>query len=405
VRLICGIALLASLGASSATLAADEKRISDGVVRIGVLVDLAGPYAYLSGEATVTAARMALEDFGGKVLGYPIELVHADHRNRPDLAAAQAREWFEAGRVDAQMDVTGGGPALAVAKVAARSRRIAVFNTVASSRLTNEACTPVTLHWAFDAYALAHVISAQMLRSGGDSWYFVTADWGLGHTLERETADMVRAAGGRVLGSSMHGMGITDFSGHMERAKLSGANVIGVVTVGKDFINAMHAAEALSIGPEGKQRLAAMLAYVNDIHILGLTSTQGLYLASSFYWDLNEPSRAWSKRFFERTKQMPNMAQAGVYTTTLHYLKAVQAAGTDATDAVLTKMREIPVAFFGKTGRVRADGRMVHDMYLFRVKAPAQSRGPWDYLELRATVPGDQAFRPLAASACPLVSR
>ena len=402
-RLKSGIGLLA-LAASAAASAADQAGISDAVVRIGVLVDLAGPYAYLSGEPTVTAARMAVEDFGGKVLGRPIELVHADHRNRPDLAAAKAREWFDAGQVDALMDVTGGGPALAVAKVAARSQRIAVFNTAASSRLTNEACTPFTLHWAYDAYSLAHVVGGQVLRNGGDSWYFVTADWGMGHSLERETAEVVRGAGGRVLGSSMHGMGVTDFSGHMERAKLSGAKVVGLVTVGKDFLNAMRAAQALGIGAEGEQRLAAMLAYINDIHVLGLASTQGLYLASSFYWDLNEPSRTWSKRFLERTKQMPNMAQAGVYAATMHYLKAVQAAGSDRSDAVLQKMRELPVDFFGKTGRVRADGRVVHDMYLFRVKAPAQSKGAWDYLELRATVPGDEAFRPLAASTCPLVS-
>ena len=404
-RPIYCIALLAALAAPATAPAAADEPISDGVVRVGVLLDLSGPYAYLSGEPSLLAARMAVEDFGGKVLGRPIEVVHADHHNRADQAAAMAREWFDTGGVDALMDVTGGVPALAVAKVAARSNRIAVFNSAGVSRLTNEACTPVTLHWAFDSYALANVMGTQLVREGGDSWYFVTADWTFGHVLERDTSEVVRAAGGKIFGSSMHAMSGVDFSRHLERAQESGAKVIAIATVGKDFLEAMRAAAALGIGAQGAQRLAAIMGFVNDIQVLGLESTQGLYLTTAFYWDLNDSSRAWSKRFYERAKKMPNMGQAGVYSATMHYLKAVQAAGTDRTDAVMQKMREMPVEFFGKVGRVRQDGRMVHDMYLLQVKAPDKSKGPWDLLELRATVPGDKAFRPLAHSMCPLVSK
>ena len=404
-RPIYCIALLAALAAPATAPAAADEPISDGVVRVGLLLDLSGPYAYLSGEPSLLAARMAVEDFGGKVLGRPIEVVHADHHNRADQAAAMAREWFDTGGVDALMDVTGGVPALAVAKVAARSNRIAVFNSAGVSRLTNEACTPVTLHWAFDSYALANVTGTQLVREGGDSWYFVTADWTFGHVLERDTSEVVRAAGGKILGSSMHAMSGVDFSRHLERAQESGAKVIAIATIGKDFIEAMRAAAALGIGAQGAQRLAAIMGFVNDIQVLGLESTQGLYLTTAFYWDLNDSSRAWSKRFYERAKKMPNMGQAGVYSATMHYLKAVQAAGTDRTDAVMQKMREMPVEFFGKVGRVRQDGRMVHDMYLLQVKAPDKSKGPWDLLELRATVPGDKAFRPLAQSMCPLVSK
>jgi len=398
------LVLLAALAWPGFARAADEGPISAGVVRIGLLLDFSGPYAYLAGESTLTAARMAVEDFGGTVLGRPIEVLYADHHNNIEQASALAREWFDSG-VDAVMDVTGSGPALAVAKVAARANRIAVFNTVSSSRLTNEACTPVTLHWAFDGYALAHVTGGQLVRDGGDTWYFVTADWAFGHALERDTAEVVRAAGGRILGSSLHAMSGVDFTRHLERAQDSGATVIGLATVGKDFLDAMRAAAALGIGTRGRQRLAALLGYINDIHTLGLETTQGLYLTSAFYWDLNDSSRAWAGRFYERTKAMPNQGQAGVYTATLHYLKAVQAAGTDRTEAVMRKMRELPVEFFGKVGRVREDGRMVHDMYLLQVKSPAQSKGPWDLLDLRATIPGDKAFRPFSESLCPLVMK
>ena len=394
-----------TLGIAPAALAAADDTISDGVVRIGLILDMSQSLSYLAGESSVTAARMAVEDFGGQVLGQPVEIVYADHKNRADVAAATAREWFDAGKVDALMDVTASPPALAVAKVAREKNRILVVNGAGAVRLTNEACTAVTIHWTFDTYALAQVTAKEMVRSGSETWYFVTADNTFGHALEKDAARVVRAEGGKVLGSSMHAIDSPDFQAHLLRAQQSGAKVIGLATAGQYFIDAIQAAHALGITAAGKQRLAASLIYVNDIQSLGLATTQGLYLASAFYWDFNDETREWSQRFFARENKMPNMAQAGVYSATLHYLRSVQVAGTDRTEDVMAKMRELPVDFFGTTGRVRADGRMVHDMYLYEVKTPVESAAPWDYLKLRATVPGDQAFQPLANSACPLLRK
>jgi branched-chain amino acid transport system substrate-binding protein len=379
--------------------------VSDNVVRIGLIVDMSGPYAYLAGEDTVTAARMAVEDFGDKVLGYPIDILYADHQGKAEVAAQQARDWFAAGKVDALMDVTGSPSALAVAKVAQQQNRIVVFNSATTPRLTNEACTPVTVHWAFDSYALAHVTAQHLVKTGGDSWYFVTADYTGGYALQKDAADVVRFEGGSVLGLSMHPMNVTNFSSHLLRAQQSGAKVIGLATFGPDLINAIRAAQQLGITAQGKQRLAALLIYINDIHNLGLPATQGLYLTSAFYWDLNDHTRAFSKRFFNRQHKMPNMLQAGVYSSTMHYLKAVQAAGTDRTEDVMAKMRQMPVDFWGAEGHVREDGRMVHDMYLFEVKKPEESSGPWDYFKLRATIPAEDAFQPLQKSACPLLEK
>ena len=326
--------------------AAPDDAVSDGVVRIGLILDMSQALSYLAGEGSVTAARMAVEDFGGSVLGRPIEVVAADHRNRADLAADKAREWFDAGKVDAVMDVTASPPALAVAKVAREKNRIVVVNGAGAVRLTNEACNAVTFHWTFDTYALAQVTAKEMVRTGGDTWYFVTADNTFGQALEKDAARVVRAEGGKVLGASLHAIEGPDLTSHLLRAQQSGAKVIALATAGQYFIDAMRAAHALGIAAGGKQHLAALLIYVNDVHRLGLETTQGLYLASAFYWDLRDETRAWSQRFLARTNQMPNMAQAGVYSATLHYLKAVQAAGTDRTDAVVAKMRELSGGFF-----------------------------------------------------------
>jgi branched-chain amino acid transport system substrate-binding protein len=393
------------LGAGTAVAEAPEPPVSDGVVRIGLILDMTGVYSYLAGEGNLAAARMAVEDFGGEVLGHPIEIVHADHRNRSYAAAAQARDWFATGGVDALMDVAGSSPALAVARVAAQMNRVAVFNTAAARRLTNESCTPVTAHWTFDSYALAQAAGREIVKAGGDSWYFVTADYTAGHSLERDAAAVVRAEGGKVLGSSMHALGVADWSSHLLRAQESGAKVIGLATFGAELIGAIKAARDLGVTAPGKQRLVALLAYIDDIHTLGLEATQGLVLTSAFYSDLNDETRAWSRRFHERQHKMPNMLQAGVYSATMHYLKAVQAAGTDRTEAVMSKMRGSPVDFFGQSGTLREDGRMVHDMYLFEVKQPGESSAPWDYYKLRATIPGEQAFQPLATSLCRLVKK
>jgi len=385
--------------------AASDQAVSDHVVRIGLLLDLSGPLAYIAGEGNIVAARMAVEDIGDKVLGYPIDLVVADHRNLAYVAAEQATAWFDAGNVDALMDVTATPAALAVAKIAKLKNRIVIFNTPASVRLTNEACTPVTVHWTYDTYALAHITGAEIVRDGGDTWYFVTADYAYGYTMEKDTTEVVRAAGGKILGSTIHAMDEPDFQSHMLRARQSGAKVIGLASGVWHFGSAVRAATAAGIGSDGKQRLAVFGDLLYDIHNLGLAATHGLYLTSAFYWDLDDESRTWSRRFFERRNEMPNMIQAGVYSATMHYLRAVQAAGTDRTEDVMRKMRETPVKFFGKTGWLRVDGRMVHDMYLFEVKRPEESTAPWDYLKLRATVPAEQAFRPLARSTCPKLKK
>jgi branched-chain amino acid transport system substrate-binding protein len=395
--------LLASLVALTPIASA---QISDDVVKIGLILDMTSLYSDITGEGSVTAARMAIEDFGGKVLGKPIELVYADHQNKPDIAASKAREWFDKEKVDAIMDVAASATALAVVEVAKQKNRIAVFNGPGSVRLTNEACSQVTVHYTYDTFALANGTGRAVVKAGGDSWFFVTADYAFGHALEKDTSDVVKELGGRVLGSARHPLNASDFSSFLLQAQASGAKVIGFANAGGDFINAMKAASEFGIAQSGRQSLAGLLVYINDIHALGLKTTQGLLLTEAFYWDANDETRAWSRRFFERMKKMPNMSQAGLYSSILHYLKAVKAAGTDDTAAVMKKMKETPVNdFFAKNGHIREDGRMVHDMYLFEVKKPSESNAPWDYYKLKATIPAEQAFQPLAKSTCPLIKK
>ncbi len=399
-------ALLLSAALGPVTAADRGAGISDGVVKIGLVLDMTGLYSDITGTGSVAAARMAIEDFGGKVLGKPIELLYTDHQNKPDIAANKARDWFDREKVDAILDVAASGPALAVAEVAKEKNRIAVFSGPGSVRLTNEACTPVTVHWAYDTYALANATGRAVLAKGGDTWFFLTADYNFGTALEKDTTDVIKAGGGKVLGAVRHPLNASDFSSYLLQAQASGAKVIGLANAGGDTINAIKAAREFNLTADGKQRLAGLLVYINDIHSLGLNVAQGMMLTESFYWDLNDETRKWSRRYFERTKKMPNISQAGVYSTTLHYLKAGQAAGTDETGAVMKKMKEMPVNdMFAKNGRIREDGRMVHDMYLFEVKKPSESKYPWDYYKLVDTVPGAQAFKPLADSACPLVKK
>ena len=381
-------------------------KISDGVVKIGLILDMSSLYADITGEGSVTAARMAIEDFGGKVLGKPIELIYADHQNKADIAANKAREWFDKDKVDALMDVAASATALAVVEVAKQKNRIAVFNGPGSTRLTNESCSPVTVHYTYDTFALANGTGKAVVKQGGDTWFFLTADYAFGRSLEKDTSDVVKADGGKVLGSARHPINASDMSSFVLQAQGSGAKIIGLANAGGDFISAIKTAAEFGVAKGGKQKLAGLLVYINDIHSLGLQLTQGLLLTEAFYWDLNDDSRKWSRRFFERMKKMPNMSQAGVYSSTMHYLKAVKAAGTDETGAVMKKMRELPINdFFARNGRIREDGRMVHDMYLFEVKTPQESKSPWDYYKLRATIPAGQAFQPLAQSSCPLVKK
>ena len=405
-----GMVRAAALAACVAALpvaasAQPAPRISDGVVRLGFLLDMSGVYADVTGPGTVAAARMAVEDFGGKVLGMPIEIEAADHFNKADVAASKAREWLDTGRVDAILDVAASATALAVVEVAKEKNKIVVMSGPGAVRLTNEACSPISVHWAYDTYALAHSTGAATVKNGGDSWFFITADYAFGQELERDAGETVKAAGGKVLGSVRAPLSTPDFSSFLLQAQGSKAKVVGLANAGGDFTNSVKQAAEFGLTQSG-QKLAGLLVYDQDIHSLGLKATQGMLLTSGFYWDINEETRAFAKRFYERVKKMPNMSQAGAYSTVLHYLKAVQAAGTDETAAVMAKMRQTPVNdVFAKNGRIREDGRMVHDMYLFQVKTPEESKGEWDLYKLVATIPGDEAFQPLSKSRCPLVKK
>ncbi len=379
--------------------------ISDDVVRIGLLLDMSGPYADITGKGSETAALMAAEDFGGKVLGKPIEVIVTDHLNKPDVAAEKAREWFDTGKVDALMDVVGSSSALAVQEIARARHKVVMLNAPASPQLINQACAPNSVLYTYTTYAIAHTVGEAAVKQGGSSWFFITADYAFGVALEQDTSAVVKAAGGRVLGSVRHPLNTSDFSSFLLQAQASGAKVIGLANAGSDMINTVKQAAEFGID-KGGQNLAGLVVLIADIHSLGLATAKGMVLSESFYWDLDENTRAWSKRFFERIGRMPTMLQAGVYSSTMYYLKAIEAAGTDDGDAAAQAMRSMPVNdFFAHNGHIREDGLMVHDMYLFQVKSPAESTGPWDYYKLLATIPGDQAFPPLAGSQCPLVKK
>ena len=378
--------------------------ISDGVVRIGLILDMSSLYADITGEGSATAARMAVEDFGGKVLGAPIEVIAADHQNKADIAATTAREWYDTRKVDVIADVAASATALAALEVARQKNKIIMFSGPGTNRLTNENCSPVSIHYAYDTYALAAGTGRGVMKTGGDTWFFLTADYAFGHSLEKDTSEVVKADGGKVLGSVRHPLNASDFSSFLLQAQASKAKVIGLANAGGDTINAIKAANEFGITKT--QSLAGLLVFINDIHSLTLNTTQGMLLTESYYWDLNEDTRKWAKRFFEKMKKMPNMVQAGTYSSVMHYLKAVQAAGTDETGPVMAKMKATPVNdFFAKNGKIREDGRMIKDMYLFEVKKPSESKYPWDYYKLKATIPGEQAFLPVAKSVCPLVKR
>ncbi|GJD48405.1 hypothetical protein OPKNFCMD_1123 [Methylobacterium crusticola] len=384
---------------------APKPAISDGVVRFGLILDMSGLYADVTGPGSAAAARMAVEDFGGKVLGAPVEVLVADHQNKPDIAAATARAWFDTDRVDAILDVAASATALAALDVARAKNKVIAFSGPGAVRLTNEACSPVSVHWAYDTYALANATAQATVKAGGTSWFFITADYAFGQELERDASAVVRANGGTVAGGVRAPINTADFSSFLLQAQASGAKVVGLANAGNDTTNAIKQAAEFGL-TQGGQTLAGLLVYISDVHSLGLKATQGMFLTEGFYWDLNDETRAWSKRYFDRVGKMPNMSQAGVYSTVTHYLKAVRHAGTDETGAVMKAMRETPVDdFYARGGRIREDGRMVHDMYLFQVKKPEESTGPWDLYRLVATVPGDQAFQPLSASRCPLVRK
>jgi branched-chain amino acid transport system substrate-binding protein len=382
-----------------------QAKVSDGVVKIGVLTDLSGLYSDLSGSGAVRAAQMAVEDFTAQAKpNFKIEVISSDHQNKGDIAANKAREWIDTQKVDVIVDLVTTSTALAVMKVAKEKNKITLVSGAASTPITNEECTDTNVHWTYDTYALANGTGKAVVQQGGNTWYFLTADYKFGHSLEADTATVVKASGGKVLGSVKHPFPGTDFSSFLLQAQSSGAKVIGLANAGTDTTNSIKQAAEFGLTP--KQTLAGLLMFITDVHSIGLKATQGMYLTTGYYWDRTDETRAWSKRFFEKQKRMPTMVQAGDYSAVMHYLKAVQAAGTDDTATVMKKMKETPVNdFFAKDGKIRVDGRMVHDMYLVQVKKPEESKYPWDYYHIRQTIPGDQAYLPLSESKCPLVKK
>jgi len=372
-------------------------------LKIGVLSDFSSVYSDIGGTGNLEATKMAIEEFGGAMFGKPIELISADALNKADVAASLARKWYENEGVDMIIDMPTSATALAGMEMSKQFEKIMIVTDAASSDITGKSCSPYTVHWTYDTYANAHTVGSAIVKTGGDSWFFITADYLFGHSIERDTGDVVRASGGKVLGSARHPLNTPDFSSFLLQAQASKAKIIGLANGGADTINAIKQASEFGI-VTGGQNLAGIVMFISDIHSLGLKLAQGLIITEAYYWDLNDRTRAFGKRFFERMKRMPTMNQAATYSATLHYLNAVKAANTRDTQLVLEKMRATPVRdAFTDNGVLREDGRMVHSMFLFEVKKPQESAGPWDYYKVLAEVPGDQAFRPLKDGSCPLV--
>ncbi|WP_024516658.1 ABC transporter substrate-binding protein [Bradyrhizobium sp. Tv2a-2] len=399
-------ATLSAIFASALALTASAALAQDKPpLKIGGILDMSSLYADITGPGSLEAAKMAAEDFGGEVLGRKIEVIAADHLNKADLSANIARDMLDNQGVEMIYDVAASATALAAAEIAKQRGKIIMFSGPGSIRLSNEACGPYTVHYVFDTFAQANVTGLAAVKGGLDTWFFLTADYAFGQDLEKDTTNVVLRSGGKVLGSVRHPLNTSDFSSFLLQAQASKAKVIGLANAGGDTVNAIKQASEFGI-MKGGQKMSPLLAFVTDIDSIGLDTAQGLLLAEAFYWDLNDETRAFSKRFMERVKRPPTSAQAGVYSSVMHYLQAVKAAGTTDSAAVMKKMKETPINdFFAKNGRIREDGRMVHDMYLFEVKKPSESKGRWDDYKLLATVPGDQAFQSLEQSRCPLVKK
>jgi branched-chain amino acid transport system substrate-binding protein len=404
-RQLIAAAIAATL-AGGTGFAQAQGKLSGDAVKIGVLTDMSGVYADYGGQGAIVATKMAVQDFGGKMFGKPIEVVSADHQNKPDIAKNVTQQWFDRDQVDMTVENLNSGVALAVQALGKEKNKITIVNGAASSRLTNEDCAPATtIHYLMDTIALSNVVGKAVVKDGGDSWYFLTADYAFGHSLEKDTGEVVKAAGGKVLGAVRHPLSTGDFSSFLLQAQASGAKVVGLANAGMDTVNSVKA--AAEFGLTKKQNLAALLMLITDVHAIGLNTAQGLYLTEGWYWDMNNETRSWADKF---SKQMngrkPNSDHASVYSATLHYLNAVKAAGTDDTAAVMKKMHEMPINdMFAKGGKIREDGRMVHDMYLFQVKKPSESKGAWDYYNLKGTIKGEDAFLPLAQSRCAAIKK
>ncbi len=374
--------------------------------RLGAMVDMSGIYSTLGGQGMVNSVKMAVEDFGGKVLGRPIEVLSANYQNKVDIASARAREWIDRDDVQMIIESSDSASALAMQKIGREKKRMMIFAGSASSVLTNAECSPYGVHYVYDTYALAHGTGAAVTKAGGDSWFFITADYAFGQALEKDTSEVVLANGGKVLGSVRAPLNSPDFSSYLLQAQTSKSKVIGLANAGTDTQNSVRQASEFGIIQAG-QKMATLLVFLTDIKGMGLPVAQGLMFTDGFYWDRTDDTRAFAKRWGARNNgAMPTMVQAGAYSATMHYLKAVAAAGTDDADAISAKMKELEINdFFATKGKIRADGRMVHDMYLAEAKKPSESTGPWDLLKINAVIPGDQAFRPLSESVCPLVKK
>ncbi|WP_375776343.1 ABC transporter substrate-binding protein [Bradyrhizobium sp. ma5] len=372
-------------------------------VTIGVLNDLSGVYSDLGGPGSVAAAEIAVEEFGPTVTGKPIKLMSGDHQNKADVGSQLARRWFDVDHVDMVIDFPNSGVALAVQEVARAKKKIAIYSTAATMDLTGKACSPTGFQWTYDNYSNAAGVASALVKKGFDTWYFLTVDYAFGLSLEAEASKAVKAAGGKVVGAARHPLNTPDFSSFLLQAQSSKAKVIAFANAGGDTVNAVKQANEFQI-VQGGQTIVTPVTFITDVHSLGLQVAQGLTFVTGYYWDLNDQTRAFAEKFYKKRKAMPTMAQAGVYSGVLHYLKAVKEAGTDDGMAVAEKMRELPVRdAFTQTGSVRADGRMIHDMYLVEVKKPSESKAPWDYYKVLATIPAAEAFKPLAESECPLV--
>jgi branched-chain amino acid transport system substrate-binding protein len=391
----------AALALFSAAASAQQPGISDGVVRIGVLTDMSGTFSDFAGKGAVEAVKMAVEDFGGKVNGKPIEVISADHQNKADIAASTAREWIDQKHVDMLADNSGSATALATIKIANDKKRIAIVTGAGTTRITNEDCTPYSLHYNHDTAALANVAGKYIVKQGGDTWFFLTADYSFGYSLQSDTSAVVTANGGKVVGSVKHPFNASDFSSFMVQAQASHAKIIGLANAGSDTINAIKSAREFGLLGAGKQQLAGLLVLITDVHALGLNTAQGLYITEGWYWDLNDETRKWSARYYKRMGKMPSAIQAADYSSTLHYLEAIKATGTDDAATVIKKMEDTPVNdMYTKNGVIRKDGLLVHDMYLMQVKTPAESKKPWDYYNVRAVVPGNEAYPSIAKGSC-----
>jgi branched-chain amino acid transport system substrate-binding protein len=396
---LLGITTLAALALAAGPALAQN---NGGPVKIGVLTDMSSLYADITGPGAVEAVKMAAEDFG-PVFGKPVEVVFADHQNKPDVGAAIARQWYDEG-VDMIADVPTSSVALAVEDISRDKHKLALMSAPASSDITGPKCSPYAAQWTFDTWSLAHGTGGSVVKAGGNTWFFITADYAFGHALQRDTAAVVEASGGKVLGNVNVPLGSQDFSSFLLQAQGSKAKIVGLANAGGDTINSIKGGAEFGI-VAGGQKFAALLFFITDAHSLGLKTAQGLQLTTAFYWDRNDETRAWSKRFMDRVHHMPTMVQAGDYSSTLHYLKAIKAVGSKDPDKVMAEARKLPINdFMTKNGKLRIDGRVERDMYLYEVKTPAESKHPWDYFKLIETIPADKATRPLTEGKCPLVT-